>query len=174
LHKRGCVLAEDFVEWLREYEDAAVSTFPPTTVLEQVTLSATVFSSELPRSATSAEMIIRGRTPCADSVFNEAPLPSLDIPILRLPVGGWAALSRVLWVCGYSGGVESSSDAKKRADKAAGILSAAADMDGAAILVGHGWMNRLIGAALASMGYIRAQSSGTGFWSSCSYSRTSP
>jgi broad specificity phosphatase PhoE len=62
----------------------------------------------------------------------------------------WAFFLRIAWLCGFSGGVESAR-AKVRANTAAQRLQLIAN-EGPVLLLGHGFMNRLIAKQLESAG----------------------
>jgi hypothetical protein len=128
-----------------------------------------VFCSTLLRSRTSAELIFPDKWMQESALYDEAALPVIELPVVQLPVSVWAVIARICWLCGYSNGVESHKKAQQRALQAANELATAADREGRAILIGHGWMNRLIGRALQDLGWTHSHSSGTGFWSASHY-----
>ena len=60
----------------------------------------------------------------------------------------WAVILRCLWFCGYARRNESLAKAKQRLKKASDQLVKYAEEHGSAVLVGHGFFNRLIAIEL--------------------------
>lgn len=84
--------------------------------------------------------------------LREAPLPVLQVPRLRLPLGGWGQLCRVSWFLGYAGSVESRSEAVDRARSVARRLGQLAP-SGPVTVIGHGIMNILVARELRRRGW---------------------
>ena len=123
-----------------------------------------VFTSDRPRARESGARLLPQAQLCEEALFCEAPLGAPPIPFLRMGVPKWAILSRGLWYVGFHPGIEGPGDAHSRAKRAAARLVAHADARGAAVLVGHGYFNFMIGRVLAAAGYQRSGSHRARFW----------
>lgn len=172
-HYRGAprVSCREMIEWIDSYNLSSTgSDRPPERAQIQAYRALTFLSSPLPRALSSLKTL--GCEPgVIDEVFREAELLVFRIPGLRLSPFYWAALFRVLWLCGLSGEAECVSVAKKRAVKAAEILvNVAKDSDGPVLLMGHGMINRLIAKELIASGWKEQTSPGTGYWGAGVYS----
>jgi broad specificity phosphatase PhoE len=167
---QGLASAQDFADWIFSYSRARVVQVDiPEELKELGAPYSQVFCSTLPRSRTSAKLIFPDKVIQESALYDEAALPTIKLPFVQLPVGLWAVISRLWWLCGYSHGIESYTSAKQRARQAAETLANVAQREGQAMVVGHGWMNRLIGGALRDLGWIKISSNGAGFWSTSSY-----
>lgn len=117
---------------------------------------ATVVASDAPRVVESISRL--GLQPDFVSVeFREAP-PVAPRPPLRLPAIVWLGLARA---CGeFSPGLATARvDLRRRAAACAERLVEASQSSPAA-LVGHGWFNRYVAAALTARGWRRADGPG--------------
>ncbi len=123
-----------------------------------------VFTSDRPRARESGARLLPQAHLCEEALFCEAPLGAPPVPFLRMRVPKWAILSRGLWYAGFHPGIEGPAAARSRAKRAAARLVAHADVRGAAVLVGHGYFNFMIGRVLAAAGYQRSGSHRARFW----------
>ncbi len=165
------VSCREMAEWIDSYNLSSTgSDRPPEMAQILVYRALTFLSSPLPRALSSLKTL--GCEPgLIDEVFREAELPVFRIPGLRLSPFYWAALFRVLWLCGLSGEAECVSVAKKRAAKAAEILvTAAKGSDGPVLLMGHGIINRFIAKELIASGWKEQTRTGKGYWGAGVYS----
>ena len=172
-HYRGApkVSCREMAEWIDSYNLSSTgSDRPPEMAQIQAYRALSVLSSPLPRALSSLKTL--GCEPgVIDDVFREAELPVIRIPGLRLSPFYWAALFRILWLCGLPGEAESVNVAKKRAVKAAEILvTVARHADGPVLLMGHGIMNRFIAKALMASGWKEETRPGKGYWGAGVYS----
>lgn len=161
----------EMAEWIDSYNRSSTGSDRPSEMAQILAYRALAFlSSPLPRALSSLKIL--GCEPgIIDEVFREAELPVFRIPGLRLSPFYWAALFRVLWLCGLSGESERVSAIKKRAAKAAEILiSAASDADGPVLLMGHGVINRFIAKELIASGWKQQTRPGKGYWGAAVYS----
>lgn len=151
-------------EWIDSYNRSSTGSDRPSEIAQILAYRALTFlSSPLPRALSSLKTL--GCEPgLIDEVFREAELPVFRIPGLRLSPFYWAALFRVLWLCGLSGEAECVSVAKKRAAKAA------EDSDGPVLLMGHGIINRFIAKELIASGWKEQTRQGKGYWGAGVYS----
>ena len=102
-------------------------------------------------------------------LFEEAPLASPKIPLLRMTVPKWAVVARILWHAGYHPEIENYRRAKNRAARAADILMQKARADGGAALVAHGYFNLMIGRELRRRGFRKSGSHRAKFWNAVIY-----
>jgi broad specificity phosphatase PhoE len=140
-------------DWVERYDRSDIDARePPQNLCDRARVCATFVSSPLPRSVSSARRLAPDQAIEAESIFQEAALPSMRWPAPKLPPPVWAAVFRVAWFCGYSGEAESHREARVRAKLAAERLVELACLSGAVMLVGHGVMNRLIARQLRILG----------------------
>ena len=161
---QSCLNRSAFVDWLARHAAAGVSRLPPPTAPRRLAAGTlqTFLASDLPRAKDSAAMLAGLLPVRTDAVFNEADIAIAPLGF-SLPSALWAAIGRLLWLAGATRH-ESLSDAKGRAAQAAAMLLAEAE-SGRVLLVGHGWMNRMIGRVLVQQGMRRVQTTGQGYWS---------
>lgn len=95
----------------------------------------------------------------------EAGLPPPNLGYLRLKPPTWGVLARICWMMGFSGEVESQVDARKRAEKAAEVLSAEARGGKMLFVAAHGWYNRMMRTALKRRGFVCTEDHGDLHWS---------
>ncbi len=102
-------------------------------------------------------MLGLGREAVVDPLFGEEPhsAPHLSGP---WPLIVWFALSRGAGAF-HPSEAGARREMRERAQRAAGLLTAAARR-GPAALIGHGWFNRAIAASLRAQGWRRAEANG--------------
>lgn len=100
-------------------------------------------------------------------LFIEAPLPPPPFPEwIRLSPRHWGVIARFWWwVFDYHPGVESRTQAERRADEAAKVLIARAAGGADVLLVAHGFFNTMIGRALRRRGWRCTLDQGFRYWS---------
>ncbi|AUF94923.1 histidine phosphatase family protein [Pseudomonas sp. 02C 26] len=160
----------DMRGWIEDYDRSVITQDPAPAASVQLAAGAQVIAcSSAPRALSSAQAL--GVEPAVvDAVFCEAQLPGGRGRLAKLSPFTWAAVLRVLWLCGYSAGVESAKAAGARADDGARRLQSIAE-GGPVLLVGHGIMNRLIGKRLRAAGWVPQASGNSGYWSAVVYRR---
>ncbi|WP_434136968.1 histidine phosphatase family protein (plasmid) [Pseudomonas luteola] len=166
LKKHSAVASYEMAQWIEEYNlsEIGADTAPPEAIslVNKIGLIAT---STLPRALSSVKAL--GATPSiADSVFCEAELPVMRLPLIRLSPFTWAFVFRIFWLCGLSKKVESYREAKQRSIQAVDKLSSLSERtSGAVLLLGHGIMNRLIAKQLKHQGWEKEITQGKDYWS---------
>jgi broad specificity phosphatase PhoE len=152
---RTPIPGRDFGAWVRAYDDAPLdlSVDPPAALRERVRSTSCVMTSALRRSRESAALLALHGRPESDALFNEAGHPTAVPWGLTLRPVHWDAITRIAWLCGWSPEVESVTEARARAVRAAHRLVELTRLHGAVTLVGHSMMNRLINRALRSLGW---------------------
>lgn len=166
------VSSRQMPDWIASYDLADTgSDLPPGPGSMLAGKARVIISSDLPRAVSSLRAL--GCEPMfTHSVFREAELPVYHIPAVRLSAFCWAAIFRLVWLCGIAGKVESLSMAKKRARQSAEILiNLASEDNGPVLLMGHGIMNRLIARELMRCGWRKQRRHGKGYWQAGVYQR---
>nr|WP_185030282.1 histidine phosphatase family protein [Pseudomonas chlororaphis] len=161
--------ALDMKDWIEHYNRCEITQQPvPQASLQLAATARMIVSSNAPRALTSVQAL--GLNPAlVDALFSEAQLPYGRWKRPRLSPFTWAFILRVLWLCGYSPSVESAATAKTRANTAAQRLHTLAS-DGPVLLLGHGFMNRLIARQLEAQGWTRQTANGDSrYWSATVY-----
>jgi broad specificity phosphatase PhoE len=157
--------------WIEQYDLSEIVNLPPPKASLELALTAQVIvSSSAPRALTSIQAL--GLIPnIVDEIFCEAQLPHGQWALPRFSPFTWAFILRILWLCGFSGNVESARKTKVRAIEAAQRLQSLSGK-GSVLLLGHGFMNRMIAKQLATDGWTRHASSGNRYWSATTYRRS--
>lgn len=160
-----------FRDYIDAYEAAGLdpSSAPPEETQDLLKGLLAVYTSGRPRSQDSARALAPHAELMADPLFEEAPLASPRIPLVRLGVPAWAIMSRILWHAGYHPEIENYRRAKHRAKAAADILTAKAQQDGTTVLVAHGYFNAMIGRELARRGFRKTGYHRVRFWNAVIY-----
>jgi broad specificity phosphatase PhoE len=162
---------EGFKDYIDAYEAAGLdpSSAPPEELQDLAREFEAVFTSGKKRSQDSAKALAPNAELIADPLFEEAPLASPKIPLLRMKVPKWAVVARILWHAGYHPEIENYRRAKNRASRAADILIEKARADGGAALVAHGYFNLMIGRELRRRGFRKSGSHRAKFWNAVIY-----
>ena len=162
------ISARDMKHWIEQYDLSEITAQPaPQTSVELAVNASVIVSSTAPRALTSVRAL--GLQPSiVDEVFCEAKLPYGRWTRPRLSPFTWAFILRILWLCGFAGNVESAQKAKLRAKEAAEHLASVSG-EGPVLLLGHGFMNRMIAKQLEAAGWTRHHSSGSRYWSATTY-----
>jgi len=163
----------EFRTYIDDYEQAGLDpdSVPPDELQDLVGELTAVFTSGRRRSDDSAKALAPNAELIADPLFDEAPLASPRIPILKMKVPKWAVVARILWHAGYHPEIENYRKAKHRAAQAADILMHRARAEGVAALVAHGYFNFLIGRELRHRGFKKSGSHKARFWNAVIYDR---
>ena len=166
------VSARDMKQWIQLYDLAGIVDEPVPEASQALARAAGVIvSSPAPRALASVAAL--GLSPSVvDAVFCEAQLPHGQWAQPRLSPFTWAFIYRMAWLCGLAAQVESARNAGLRADQAAQQLQMLAE-DKDVLLMGHGFMNRMIAKRLARAGWVRQHSSGSRYWSASRYRKES-
>lgn len=122
-----------------------------------------VVCSDLCRSVASAERLGVSVTH-TEALFREVALPYGEWHTPKASPLFWAALFRLLWLCGYSSHGESVALAKERARQAANRLITIAKESGSVLHVGHGFMNHYISKVLIANGWNGPNNPGRKHW----------
>jgi broad specificity phosphatase PhoE len=155
---RGWLSAAEFRHYLHGYDAAGLmeAARAPDRLIEAAARSDEVIHSPLLRAVQTVELIdAAGGSPRPHRTWAElveAAQPAPDIRGLRLPLQGWDALTRILWLLGRSGNVEPRQGAITRARTVAERLTALSTSgergERTMLVVGHGFQNILIAGEL--------------------------
>jgi len=163
-----------FTRFVDEYEEAGLDpqSAPPEELSDLVKGLNEVHTSGSPRARDSARTLLPEAEIIADPLFAEAPLAAPRIPLLKMKVPVWAVMARLVWHAGYHPEIENYRRAKTRAQAAADILmERAAENEGVAVLVAHGYFNAMIGRVLRKRGFRRTGAHRVRFWNVVMYER---
>ncbi|HEU5219675.1 MAG TPA: histidine phosphatase family protein [Gemmatimonadales bacterium] len=139
--------------------------FPPRSALLALSRrSATIAASPLRRSIESAQMLRPATPPLIDEHFREVPTPGDIGSGIRLRADVWVGIARLRWRLGWSAGVETLEESRRRAATAALRLEALALEHGSVLLAGHGIMNGMIGRCLRQAGWRGPVFRGRRYW----------
>jgi broad specificity phosphatase PhoE len=166
--------AQAYKAWWDGYDAAGLAEgqTPPKELCEAALAAPVILTSTLRRSIDTAAAVCCGQKMLSDDIFVEARLPPPPLPgFVRLRPGAWGVIARIAWWFGYSGGQESRQAAEKRAIEATGRLIKAAEEHGGAMLVAHGWFNRMIRPLLLKAGWACVEDGGDSYWSFRRYER---
>lgn len=161
---------EEYRLWVEAYDAAGIDDRPPEPLRQWLRDAepARAFSSSLPRSVQSARALFPSERIRSDPVFDETAIAIVAVPF-RMSSALWTLAGRISWMYGGTSR-ETITQARVRASEAAEALTQAT-AEGDAVLVGHGWMNRMIGAELRSRGFVRVGTASGGHWSAASFHR---
>lgn len=127
-----------------------------------------VFSSPINRALTTAQYLCTNDTNInVSSDFREFERETPDPDSkMRLPIKFWTTAARVKWMLGggKKSGIESFSDAKKRAKQAAQTLAEASEENPKVLLTAHGMVNRYIKKNLKKMGWQVVEDTGNNYF----------
>lgn len=153
----------DMYSWINQYDAAGIIDLPDGSILAACDEKFIVAS---PMRRARESVIALGRTPdLIIDELHEARLPVFNIPLLTLSPLTWAALFRISWMAGCSGGVATFSAAKGRAKRVSDQLTALTETQGRVVSMGHGFMNLLIAKELQKVGWKIEKNRTSGYWS---------
>lgn len=161
----------EYSAWVRAYDAAGITSDPPASLKAWIQNLGVgeVFASTLPRSVQSARALVGMEKVRSLALFNEAAISTASIP-LRMDSSTWTILGRLMWLSGAASS-ERLPECRARAGTATDILVASA-AETETLLVGHGWMNRMIGKELRKRGFDRIVRTGSGYWCGTSFQRS--
>ncbi|MEE9337238.1 MAG: hypothetical protein V3U87_04095 [Methylococcaceae bacterium] len=148
--------ASEMPEWIAAYNSTGVERDISQSCQEMVNEFEHKFivCSHLNRSIHSAQMIGYSSPDLVDSIFCEAELPVIPIPMIKLTPHGWSMVFRVFWFVGVSKKVESLSSFKSRVSLATEKLVHQAIIHDSVLFIGHGIINRFLAKELILKGWI--------------------
>ena len=159
---------EEYRCWVEAYDAAGIVDQPPETFRNWLPPAAKciMFSSSLPRSIQSARVLNRSEQVLSEPMFNEASVAIPSIPF-RMSSTAWTLIGRASWLLGASAREDVAACRTRACDAADALVQSAASVE--TLLVGHGWMNRMIGHELRCRGFNVRQQAKRGYWSRASF-----
>jgi broad specificity phosphatase PhoE len=166
LKKDGWRTRREAMKFIRDYDSASV--YEP--AVRPVELRSDdisyMYTSELPRSISTAQFLFAGRKKKSMEEFNEFQRKILSFYDVKMPLNFWLNTSRVLWLLGLNNrGVETYKEAKQRAKKAAQVLQDDASKNGKTLLISHGFLNHFLVKYLRKQGWAEVYNGGKGYLS---------
>ena len=165
LSRKVRLSAREYREWWARYDEGGIVPDQPVPKKVQDWASkADVFYSSTLRRAVESLRLAAGRAP--DIMLDElveAALPSPPIPI-KLRPKSWGTWSRIVWCIGWSDGMESRPQARRRANAVAQTLGEAASGGKIVYVSGHGWFNRMVKGSLMAQGWKCVSQNGDLHW----------
>ena len=148
------IYASDLKEWVESYDVAPIcaESLPSEELREFVLDSNIVITSRLKRAIDSAQ-VLGLSVDTQEAIFNEAEIPQLTIPYLKLKPKSWFVVLRIWSLLGFGGKSVSLKATKLRAEQATTRLLALSSEYESVTLVGHGGMNWLMGKKLQKRGW---------------------
>jgi len=143
--KNKNIYANELKNYIKEYNSSNIILPSSNKIATTYQKNNILVCSNLKRSLETSNKVFNKKPNYINKLFNEAELPYPNKKILKLPVGLWLIIFRILWFFGYSKNSKSYKETKIRAKKSAQLLikiSKKHNKD--VILIGHGIMNRLI------------------------------
>ncbi|OEH92682.1 histidine phosphatase family protein [Bacillus solimangrovi] len=166
--------SNEFQDWIKKYDSSGVfeETAYPSKTQSIVGSAQIIITSDLTRSIESAKLLNSNIQVHSNSLFRETelPIPNNKYWDIKLSPVIWATLLRCLWFSGYSSNCESLSSAKNRATKATQLLIKYANEHSSVVLVGHGFLNKLIAKELKKMGWQSTNRTSYKHWSCSAFS----
>lgn len=142
-------------KWVNDYDTAPIDKEkkPPTETIGFAKKADVVVSSTLRRAIDSAaELGVEIHE--QNSLFNEAGIPEVNIPFLKLKPKAWLVILRTMLLFGLGKNDTSLKASKAQAKSAMLRLLALSVEYESVVLVGHGGMNWLIRKALIKEGWV--------------------
>jgi len=152
----GCepIFASEMAAWVEAYDKAPIDaeSKPSQEVLHAIKAADILLTSRLPRTITSAVLTGKG-IDASEACFNEAAVPEVHIPFMKLSPRSWLSVLRFLLLAGLGNKDASLQSSKKRAKEATIRLLQYTQTCERVVLIGHGGMNWLIKKELLKQGW---------------------
>jgi len=145
--------ASQVPKWVEHYNHAPIAnTLPNSSVVRQIKEAKLIVASRLSRTSDSLKLL--GIKPhITDSLFNEAEVPFVNIPYIKLSPRHWLIVLRLMMFVGIGGSSSTLKASKARASEATKLLIKFAKEHKSVALMGHGGMNWLISKELEKSGW---------------------
>ncbi len=146
--------ASKLQDWVKKYDISGIckDSKPTQKTIELAQGSDVVLTSSLKRTQLSAKMLSLNIDE-ENSLFNEAKIPKIDIPFLKLPPMRWLLIIRVLSFFSFGKIGLSLKESKLQAQQASLKLLVFSNKYNKVLLFGHGGMNWLIRKELLKDGW---------------------
>ena len=156
MEKKGWRNRDGAIRYTQMYDSVGVYDFDSPPICLKVNDPLMVYTSCLPRAINTAQKTLGEDYPKESmELFNEFERRIINFPNIKLPMKFWSVTTRLVWMMGFNhGGIESFSEARKRAKSAAQFLHRDAQQNGKTLLFAHGFLNRYIKKYLKEEGYV--------------------
>jgi len=146
--------AHSLPKWVEEYDTAPIHTesLPTQEIIVLVQSADVVLASTLSRASDSAK-VLGVEVHEKNELFNEADIPKVNIPYVKLKPKSWLVILRLMLLLGLGKKDTSLKASKAQAKEAAKRLVELSKEHEHIVLVGHGGMNWLIGKVLVKVGW---------------------
>jgi broad specificity phosphatase PhoE len=159
------ISGRDFPLWVQRYNESGIFLNEFAGEKEEV-----VYTSDLERSLETGKLL--GHNVIQDSLFREAEIPLFKFPAIRLRAKLWLAISRSLWLLGIKRNCESFKEARQRTKRVVERIDLQLFEKERIVIVGHGFLNRLIKKELLRQGWFLGQAKGkNGFLSRMNFKK---
>jgi len=141
-------------KWVETYDTAPIlaDSNPSKETITKAQNADVVVTSTLSRTIDSAR-VLGVEVAEENSVFNEAGIPEVNIPLVKLKPKTWLVILRVMLLFGLGKKDMSLKASKAQAKEAAKQLMALSEEHNSVLLVGHGGMNWLLGKEFVREGW---------------------
>lgn len=167
LEKRGWKERGEAMQYIKDYDSVGV--YPPSFIPLEIQPGelTVIHTSNVNRAVSTAEQVFEQKELFRpDTMFREFERKIFSFLNIRVPIKFWLAGSRVLWFMGVNDrGIESSAEARNRAQQAAAFLEQDALQHGKSLLVSHGLLNRYLEKYLNQRGWKTVYDGGNGYLS---------
>jgi phosphohistidine phosphatase SixA len=152
--------AHELKAWVKNYDNAEIDleSLPDENLKKLVAKAGIIVCSTAYRTAQTAKVlgvVAKEKNP----MFNEVPIPDMDIPFFKFKAKTWLILMRVVMFLRLGGQKISLKRSKLQAEKAAQRLMALSEEYGSVVLIGHGGTNWMIRKALLKEGWVLKEAS---------------
>jgi phosphohistidine phosphatase SixA len=146
--------AHSLQRWVEEYDTAPIhaESLPTQETIVLVQSTDVVLTSTLRRASDSAK-VLGVDVHEKNELFNEADIPKVNIPYLKLKPKSWLVILRLMLLLGLGKKDASLKTSKAQAKEAAQKLLTLSTEHDHVVLVGHGGMNWLIRQVLVKEGW---------------------
>lgn len=145
--------ASGFAYWVRNYNRSKIApeSLPPKDLRNSLD-SYFIVASDLARSVDSVYMCLNRKPDLKSKQLREMDIPRYKLPFV-FKAYTWLLISRIFWLAGFSGNVESFKTAKSRAKISAKQLHELAMKHQKVAFFGHGMFNKYIAKELNKLGW---------------------
>lgn len=167
LHKAGKFSYDQAKEYIKHYDSVGIILPDKPFFMLDEDEDVVLYTSTIPRAqATTKYLFGEHREAIVSADFREFERKIGNRSFkMNLPLKYWTTTARIKWMLGLDReGIESFSEARERARKAAAVLAEATDENQKAVLVAHGFLNRFIKKSLEKQGWHVVRDGGDNYF----------
>lgn len=168
LHKTGKFSYDQAKEYIKHYDSVGIILPDRPFFMLKEDEAVKLYTSTIPRAQATARYLFgENREAIISAGFREFDRQLGNRRFkMNLPLRYWTVSARIMWMLGLEReGIESFSEARERAQKAADLLAQATDEETKAVLVAHGFLNRYIKKNLEKSGWHVVREGGSNYFS---------